>query len=175
MLVAVSFYIGSEKEFTGTLPFTILVCATAVCMVGSEIIANTRRKRIEPTKMTNPPTKRIVSNLFPFTTLNVIFAFSILVAASIKVVERTQTGVPKLSIQSVVMQLCLFLTNTEAKSHFKKKFSTFICSKLVENTNQTVIEIQDNTNIEKKSKSATQNGNLSNLDKCSIKIDDDIH
>ena len=41
----------------------------------------------------------------------------------VKVIERTQTGVPKLSIQAVVMQLCLLLSNSEAKTHFARKFS----------------------------------------------------
>ena len=127
VLVAVSYYIGSEKEFTGTFPFTILVCVTAACMVSSEICAKTRRQRISPASPSqankSKVKKLIISNLIPFTRLNIIFAFSIFVIAMVKMIERTQTGVPKLSIQAVVMQLCLLLSNPEAKIHFARKFS----------------------------------------------------
>ena len=127
VLVAVSYYIGSEKEFTGTFPYTILVCVTAACMFSSEICAKTRRQRISPaspSQANNSKVKKlIISNLIPFTRLNIIFAFSIFVVAMVKMIERTQTGVPKLSIQAVVMQLCLLLSNQEAKIHFGRKFS----------------------------------------------------
>jgi heme/copper-type cytochrome/quinol oxidase subunit 2 len=153
VLVAVAYYIGSEKEFTGTFPFTILVCVTVVCMISSEMCAKTRRQKISPASQVKKAKvqKRIISNLIPFTRLNIIFAFSIFVIAMLKVIERTQTGVPKLSIQAVVMQLCLLISNPEAKIHFGRKFSNLTglkCQAYSKETNKEnqITKVQDNKN-----------------------------
>jgi hypothetical protein len=69
--------------------------------------------------------KMVISNLIPFTKLNLIFAFGIVVAAIIKIFQRTQIGVPKMSIQIAVMLLCLLFSNSEAKTHFKKRCAKF--------------------------------------------------
>ena len=68
VMVAVSYYIGSEKEFTGTFPFTILVCVTAACMVSSEVCAKIRRQKISPATSNKAKVKKLViSKLNPFT------------------------------------------------------------------------------------------------------------
>ena len=97
-------------------------------MVSSEIIAKTRKNKIRPTRFdcdeANQGKKMIISNLIPFTRLNLIFAFGILISAIIKVFQRSQIGVPKLSIQVMVMLLCLLLTNHKAKTHVKQKIKS---------------------------------------------------
>ena len=126
VLVAVSYYIGHEKEFTGEFPFAVLVYVTASCMVTSEIIATRKKRKINPQKSTkcqgNQGKKMVIFNLIPFTRLNLIFAFSAMITAIIRILQNTQKGVPNLSIQIVVMLLCLLATNNEAKLHFKRKY-----------------------------------------------------
>jgi hypothetical protein len=68
----------------------------------------------------------VISNLIPFTRLNTIFAFSIVVSAVIKVVQSTQIGLPKLSIQITAMLLCLLFSNSEALTRAKKKVATLV-------------------------------------------------
>ena len=126
VLVAVSYYIGHEKEFTGEFPFTVLVYVTAACMVTSEIIATRKKRKINPQKSNNcqgnKGKKMVIINLIPFTRLNLIFAFSAMITAIIRILQNTQKGVPNLSIQIVVMLLCLLATNNEAKLHFRRKY-----------------------------------------------------
>ena len=50
VLVAISYYIGHEKDFTGEFPFRSLVCATAACMLASEICAIRKKRTISPAK-----------------------------------------------------------------------------------------------------------------------------
>jgi hypothetical protein len=94
-------------------------------MISSEIIA--RRKTKLP-KLKNVPGNNgknmVISNLIPFTRLNLIFAFSSFISAIIRVVQRTQIGFPNLSIQIVVMLICLLISNTEAKQHCKRASAT---------------------------------------------------
>ena len=66
----------------------------------------------------------VISNLIPFTSLNLIFAFSIVISVVIRLIQTTQIGVPKLSIQIVVMLICLLFSNSKAKIHFKTKCAT---------------------------------------------------
>ena len=125
VLVAVAYYIGSEKDFDGVFPYTILGFFTALAMVAAEFVAKKRKRKVGPAKpiLENPNQKKslVISNLIPFTTLNVIFAFGVVVSAVIKLVEPSQYGVPKLSIQIVVMLLCLLHTNKEAKQRVRNK------------------------------------------------------
>ena len=122
-----AYYIGHEKEFTGQLPFSLVVSVAAVCMLGSEIVAmvKKRKRKIGQTNSNNVQgnqgKKMVISNLIPFTKLNLTFAFSALITCIIRIFQRTQIGVPYLSIQLVVMFLCLLGTNNEAKIHFKRK------------------------------------------------------
>ena len=80
MLVAVAYYIGTEKNYEGGFPFIVLAFITTACMVSSEVIAKTKKRKISP-KVPNASTSQvnnfIISNLIPFTTLNLIFAFSV--------------------------------------------------------------------------------------------------
>ena len=124
-----AYYIGHEKEFTGQLPFSLVVSVAAVCMLGSEIVAmvKKRKRKIGQTNSNNVQgnqgKKMVISNLIPFTKLNLIFAFSALITSLIRIFQNTQIGVPNLSIQLVVMLICLLLTNPEARAHFKRKHS----------------------------------------------------
>ena len=127
VLVAVGYYIGSEREYDGEFPFTVLGYLCAVAMISSEIVAKIKRKKINPARQNN--TNRmslVISNLIPFTRLNTIFAFSIVVSAVIKVVQSTQIGLPKLSIQITAMLLCLLFSNDEALTHTKKKVAPLV-------------------------------------------------
>ena len=63
----------------------------------------------------------VISNLIPFTKQNLTFAFSALITCIIRIFQNTQIGVPNLSIQLVVMLICLLLTNPEARTHFRRK------------------------------------------------------
>ena len=136
VLVAVAYYIGSEKEDNGALPFSILGFVTTACLICSEIIARTRKRKISPTGVKsnqNRSRNLVISNLIPFTKLNVIFAFGCLIMALVKVIERTQIGIPNLSIQIVSMLLCLLFSNSEAKNHFKRQSVVFRYLDLVMN------------------------------------------
>jgi hypothetical protein len=53
--------------------------------------------------------------------------------ALVKVIERTQIGIPNLSIQIVSMLLCLLFSNSEAKNHFKRQSVVFSYLDLVMN------------------------------------------
>ena len=127
MLVAVGYYIGSEREYDGEFPFTVLGYLCAVAMISSEIVAKIKRKKINPASQNNANRMSLViSNLIPFTRLNTIFAFSIVASAITKVVQSTQIGLPKMSIQITVMLLCLLFSNSEALTRAKNKVETLI-------------------------------------------------
>ena len=124
VLVAVNYYIGVEKEFTGAFPFLLLTFVAAGCMVSSEIIAWKKKKKISPAQsMIIQRKKMVISNLIPFTRLNLIFAFSALVTCAIGMVWGARVGVPFLSIHIVVMLVLLLVTNKEAMAYFKRKFA----------------------------------------------------
>ena len=74
----------------------------------------------------------VISNLIPFTKLNLIFAFDFVVNTFIKMLNPTQIGAPTISIQFNVMLLMLVFTNSEARSHFKRKVAAWRGLDLVE-------------------------------------------
>ena len=119
-----AYYIGTEKEYDGAFPFTTIACITTACRISSEIMAKTKRRtrRISPS-VPNLGKKLVISNFIPFTTLNLIFAFSFFTSTIIRVIQQTQIGVPKISIHSTVILICLFLSNSEAKTHFKHRLA----------------------------------------------------
>ena len=82
----------------------------------------------------------VISNLIPFKTLNLAFAFGFVVNAIIKAFNTSQIGVPKLSIHMNVMLLLLVLSNSDARIHFKRKLAPWREVDLVE-----VINIQQQT------------------------------
>jgi hypothetical protein len=131
VLVAAAYYIGTEMDYNGASPFAILAYITTGCMISSEILAKIkkRKRRISPAMASIPDINLVkslvISNFIPFTTLNIIFAFSIVISAIIKVFQQKQIGVPILSIQMVVMQICLLFSNSEAKKHFKRRLAAF--------------------------------------------------
>ena len=100
VLVAVAYYIGHEKEFTGEFPFTFLVLVLAASMLGLEIIAITKKRKLMPAtakfKRRNLKRKMVISNLIPFTNLNLIFAFGALINCIVRIFQSTQIGVPNL-------------------------------------------------------------------------------
>ena len=131
ILVAAAYYIGTEMDYDGACPFAFLAYITTGCMISSEILAKIkkRKRRVSPATANitdiNFVKSFVISNFIPFKTLNLIFAFSIVISAIIKVFQQTQIGVPILSIQMVVMQICLLFSNCEAKKHFKRRFAAF--------------------------------------------------
>ena len=74
----------------------------------------------------------VISNMIPFTKLNMIFAFDCVVNAFIKMLNPTQIGVPTISIHFNVLLLLLVFTNSEARSHFKRKVAAWRGLDLVE-------------------------------------------
>ena len=94
----------------------------------------------------------VIANLIPFTTLNLAFAFGFVVNAFIKVLNTTQIGVPKLSIHMNVMLLLLVYSNSDARSHFKRKLTSWRGGDLVE-----VIDLQQKTTT---SRQATNQENV---------------
>ena len=79
----------------------------------------------------------VISNLIPFTKLNLIYAFDFFVNAIVKLFNPTQMGVPKLSLHGSMMLLLLVLSNSEARYHFKRKVAAWRGVDLVE-----VVELQ---------------------------------
>ena len=124
MLVAVAYYIGAEKEFDGGSPVYIVAFVMGASVVISEVISRVKRKKIGPAQPNNSNT--VISNLIPFTKFNFIFTFSIVVSAIIRFLQKTQIGVPNLSIHVTVMLISLALTNYEAKDHFKRKLASWM-------------------------------------------------
>ena len=122
VLVAVAYYIGEEKEYDGVLPFIILASTTMASMLFSEVFAKMkqRKRKIGPAPVQSNKVKLIISNFIPFTTLNLIFATGIFISIVIRIIQRTQKGAPNMSIQCVIMLLCLLFSNSEAKQHFRR-------------------------------------------------------
>ena len=100
----------------------------------------------------------IISNLIPFTRLNLIFAFDFVINAIVKLFNPTQIGVPKLSIHGNVMLLLLVLTNSDARSHFKRKLAIWRGRDLVE-----VLEMQQQPTQRGKGTSNLRQSNSQNV------------
>ena len=134
MPIAAAFYIGTEKEYNFPLLFFLLAVFTAMSMLLSEIFARMRRKRVSPARgiNNNHKTNMVISNLIPFTKLNLIYAFDFFVNAIVKLFNPTQMGVPKLSLHGSMMLLLLVLSNSEARYHFKRKVAAWRGVDLVE-------------------------------------------
>ena len=134
MRIAAAFYIGTEKVYKFPLLFFLLAIFTAISMILSEIFARMRRKRISPARSVNNnhKTNMVISNLIPFTKLNLIYAFDFVVNAIVKLFNPTQMGVPKLSLHGSMMLLLLVFSNYEARHHFKRKLAVWRGVDLVE-------------------------------------------
>ena len=136
MHIGAAYYIGTEKKPKLPLLFAIQGVFMAACMVLSEIIARMKMKRISPIQASNIKNNygknMIISNLIPFTTLNLIFALTVFINAIVKLFNPTQIGAPKLSIHGNLLLLMLVLTNSEARSHFKRKLAAWRGRDLVE-------------------------------------------
>ena len=48
MRISTAYYIGIEKEYDGEFIFAIMAFVTTACMVSSEIIAKTRKRKKSP-------------------------------------------------------------------------------------------------------------------------------
>ena len=121
--ISAAYYIGTEKKQTGPQAFVYLAISAAICMVLSESIARIKRKKISPVQATNS-NNMVISNLIPFTNLNLIVAYDFVIITIIKVFGPIQTGVPNISVHSSAVLLLLVITNSEARSHFKRKMAT---------------------------------------------------
>ena len=110
-------------------------------MLLAEIFARMKRKRINPVPARsinyNHRTNMVISNLIPFPKLNLICAFDFVVMSIVKLFNPTQMGVPKLSLHGSILLFLLLFTNSEARSHFKRKLSAWSGRDLVE-----VVELQ---------------------------------
>ena len=141
MRIAAAFYIGTEKDYKFPLVFFLLAVFTAMSMLLSEIFARMKRKRINPVPArsinNNHRTNMVISNLIPFTKLNLIYAVDFVLMSIVKLFNPTQMGVPKLSLHGSMMLLLLVLTNSDARSHFKRKLAAWRGRDLVE-----VVELQ---------------------------------
>ena len=146
VLVAVAYYIGQEKEFTGAFPFIVLTFVTAACMMYSELCARKKNRKISPLNPKNTQGTKaknlIISNMIPFRRLNIIFAISSLFTCVIGLVWDARLGIPNLSIQITFMQFILLITNTEAKKYFRRKMRAIVGDhfsekKDVQNENET--------------------------------------
>ena len=127
--IGAAYYIGTEKKHRTPLLFVILAVFLGASMVLSEIFARMKRKKINPAQASNRYNNQgknmVISNLIPFTTLNLIFALDVFVNAIVKLFNPTQMGVPKLSIHGNMMLLMLVFTNSAARSHFKRKLAAW--------------------------------------------------
>ena len=97
---------------------------TAVSMLLSELMAKIKKKKIQPTGQAQPGKVTISKILIPFTNLNIVFAFGIMIHIMIQVMLArfpTQLVFPKISVQITIMLLCLLLCNPAAKSHIKRR------------------------------------------------------
>ena len=130
MLVAVAYYIGEEKKFTGMLGYVILTAITGMSMILSEIIARRMRRKVGPLPQNQKKAdinqkSLVISNFIPFTNLNVIIAFSLLLMVVFKLIVTTQRGIPTIAMHQTLVLICLLVTNSDAKIKAKKMiFST---------------------------------------------------
>jgi glucan phosphoethanolaminetransferase (alkaline phosphatase superfamily) len=133
---------------------------TTACMVSSEIIAKTRKRTLTRNRSRN----MVIPNLIPFTTLNLIFAFSIVFSTIVRVIQKTKIGVPNLSTQIVVMLICLLMSNTEAKAQFKQRVASIRKEALpIQQRSTTNQDTRNNViNFHTKSRSPTNDQIISN-------------
>ena len=120
VLVAVAYYIGYEKEYDGETAYVMLAYLTSASMVASEIVAKMKKRKARQLTSHNCERNRLITNLIPFTNLNIIFAFSFSVNAVIHVIQDKQVGAPNLSIQVVIILACLLITNKNARLQLRK-------------------------------------------------------
>ena len=131
-------------EYSSPLFFLFVASFTASCMIFSEIVARMRpTNRVRPALPNKSHTQNrygknmVIANLIPFTTLNLAFAFGFVVTVLIKALNPTQIGMPKLSINVSVMLVSLVWSNSDARSHFKRKLALWRGQDFVE-----VIDLQ---------------------------------
>ena len=160
--IAAAFYIGKEKEYKLPLMFFLFPVFTAISMFSSEIFARVRRKKISPVQASNrnntSSKNMIISNLIPFTRLNLIFAFDLVVNSIVKLFNPTQIGVPKLSIHGNVLLLLLVFSNSEARCHFKRKVAAWRGVDMVE-----VLELRQQPTQREQATSNLQQSNSQNV------------
>ena len=119
VLIGVGFYLGLGKSNGNFYPFLAPGLAAVAAMVASEVVARARK----PRSQTNQTNGHIISNLIPFSNLNLMFAFGILTRLLAMCIKKDLVGVPLLSIQSTVMLLSLLATNSGAKERLRKRIS----------------------------------------------------
>ena len=110
------------KTSTGAYPYSIMGILSAGAMLASEIVAQSRKKKVKrQNKQGNQTKKFAISNLIPFTNLNLVFAISIVARILTAVVQKVFLGMPTGSIQLNVMLVLLLLSNKQAQDHFRKR------------------------------------------------------
>jgi hypothetical protein len=85
-------------------------------MVLSEVVAGVMRSQ----SSAHPTTCHVAGHAIPFTNLNIIFAFGMAVRMFVTYIETTdagrlEQGVPKMSLQTTCMLVCMLLTSPEAR------------------------------------------------------------
>lgn len=85
----------------------------------------------------------VISNLIPFTKLNMTISFSVVVFTIIKFFQKTQIGMPTISIFCGLELLLILLTNSDAKKHFRRKLAAWRGVDFVED-----LELQQQQQIE---------------------------
>ena len=124
--VAVAYYIGTDKEYN-SLPLATVGLVSGASLALSEIIAKARKRKINPLQPTNTQGSQgknmVISNLIPFTRLNMIISFCVLVLATIKFFKLTEIGMPTISIYCSLELLLIMLTNPAARKHFRRKLA----------------------------------------------------
>ena len=88
----------------------------------------------------------VISNLIPFTRLNMIISFCVVVQAVIKFFQKTQIGMPTISIHCSLVLLLIMLTNPAARKHFRRKLAGWRGVDFVED-----LELQQQEQVEDRS------------------------
>ena len=118
-MVPVGFYFGEKRENnnSGALPLFITCLLTVGAMLASEVVAQILKPQAQ-----NPPNQDnplAISNLIPFSNLNLIFALGFFVRLLLWLFKMELVGVPLLSIQFNTMLICLLLKNDEAMKYLQ--------------------------------------------------------
>ena len=108
----------------------MLLACTAAAMIFSEVFAWKKKKKVGHDSSTGSTSSNIknliIFNFIPFTNLNVIFALSFTFGVPISIFVTEPLGIPKISVQGVIILISLLSTNTEAKTYFKKKLFSLL-------------------------------------------------
>ena len=120
----------TEISPVAEIPYLIFASTTALVMVVSEAVTRAFKPH-HPTRLAiTRRSGRSIANLIPFTNLNIIFAFSIIVIIGIVLVldqafPKFQERPFLLGIQMNVFLCCLLITNPEALERLGRRLKTW--------------------------------------------------